>query len=71
MPDRLAQIGLNEIIQPTVEHRLRLFGGHCEAFHEERIRRLEVRGGVFGYWSLDELETYEGRRNTRPLSLPK
>lgn len=60
-------LGVN---RKTVAHRLRLLGEHSFEFHQERLRRVEARGGVVGHWSLDELETFESNRRLKPLTVP-
>jgi transposase-like protein len=52
----------------TVEHRLRLLGGHCLAFQRLRLRRIHGRLG--GNLLLDELETFEQNRIEKPLTVP-
>jgi transposase-like protein len=52
----------------TVEHRVDLFGRHCQAFHELQRRRL--KGTLVPDFALDELETYETDRRLKPVTVP-
>ena len=54
----------------TVAQRLKLFGEHCRAFHELRMKARGERGPWQGRFLLDELETYEHNRRLKPLTVP-
>ena len=52
----------------TLAHRLRLLGGHCQAFHKARLDRAgPILSGTF---QLDELETFEHERRLKPVTVP-
>jgi len=50
----------------TVEHRLRLLGGHLKLFHQARMAGKQL-DGIF---QLDEAETFETDRRLRPVTVP-
>jgi transposase-like protein len=52
----------------AVEHRLRLLGDHCRAFHGRRL--AAQHGKLRGTFLLDELETFEQHRRFKPLTVP-
>lgn len=52
----------------TVTRRMRAMGLHCKAWHGERL--AESRGAWFGTFLMDELETFETDRLTRPVTVP-
>ncbi len=54
----------------TVHRRLRLFGPALRELHQTLLRRGREHGGLFGTFSLDELETYEHNRRLKPLTMP-
>ena len=54
----------------TVAQRLKLFGEHCRAFHELRMKARGERGPWQGRFLLDELETYEHNRRLKPVTVP-
>jgi transposase-like protein len=54
----------------TVHHRLRLFGRALQELHESFLDRAVKNGGLFGSFSLDELETFEHNRRLKPLTMP-
>ena len=54
----------------TVEHRLRLLGGHCQAYQERELGQAQAKGGLRGVFQLDELETFEQDRRLAPVSVP-
>jgi transposase-like protein len=58
------------IDRKTVHRRLRTFGPSLHEFHQTILRRARGSGGLFGSFSLDELETYEHNRRLRPLTMP-
>lgn len=58
------QLGVD---RKTVARRLRLLGDHCRDFHAWMLRRCP---GLRGPFQLDELETFEGDRRSRPLTVP-
>ncbi|MFQ5382758.1 MAG: hypothetical protein ACE5EF_14225 [Dehalococcoidia bacterium] len=51
----------------TVEHRLRLLGRHCRAFHRRMLARCP---GLAGTFQFDELETFETDRRLMPVTVP-
>jgi transposase-like protein len=58
------------INRKTVLRRLLLFGPALHQLHRVFLARARRNGGLFGTFSLDELETYEHNRRLRPLTLP-
>jgi len=58
------------IDRKTVHRRLRTFGPALHELHQTLLRRARGSGGLFGSFSLDELETYEHNRRLRPLTMP-
>ena len=54
----------------TVHHRLRLFGPALQELHATFLARAREQGGLFGSFSLDELETYEHNRRLQPVTMP-
>jgi transposase-like protein len=54
----------------TVHHRLRLFGHTLRELHQAFLERAIRNGGLFGTFSLDELETFEHNRRLKPLTVP-
>ena len=54
----------------TVHHRLRLYGHALEELHQAFLLRAVRNGGLFGSFSLDELETFEHNRRLQPLTVP-
>ena len=58
------------IDRKTVHRRLRLWGPALRQLHEAFLERAVKNGGLFGSFSLDELETYEHNRRLKPLTVP-
>lgn len=54
----------------TLAHRLELLGAHCRDFHLRRLRLARDRGGLWGVFQLDELETFEHSRRLAPVTMP-
>jgi len=54
----------------TVHRRLRLWGPTLRELHEAFLARAVRNGGLFGSFSLDEMETYEHNRRLKPLTVP-
>jgi hypothetical protein len=54
----------------TVVHRLALLSKHSQDFHARVLARVKERGGLEGDFQLDELETFEGSRRLRPVTMP-
>ena len=55
----------------TEERHFRRLTGHCQAFHDLRLKELAARGGLGEMtFLLDELETYEHHRRLKPLTVP-
>jgi len=59
-----------EIDRKTVHRRLRLWGPALRELHEGFLERAVQNGGLFGSFSLDEMETYEQNRRLKPLTVP-
>lgn len=57
------------IDRKTVHRRLRLWGPALRDFHEAVMLRARG-GGLGGFFSLDELETYEHNRRLKPVTMP-
>ena len=53
-----------------IAHRLKLWGEHCKAFHEQRMRERTQAQNWAGCFLLDELETFEHNRRLRPVTVP-
>jgi len=58
------------IDRKTVHRRLRLWGPAMRRWHEAFLARARRAGGLIGSYSFDELETFEGDRRLRPLTVP-
>ncbi len=58
------------IDRKTVHRRLRLWGPALRELHETMLDRARHRGGLGGFFSLDELETYEHNRRLKPVTMP-
>ena len=58
------------IDRKTVHRRLRLWGPALRELHEAFLERAVQNGGLFGAFSLDEMETYEHNRRLKPLTVP-
>jgi len=54
----------------TEERHFRRLGGHCAAFHEDRLRSIAGLGRAGSIFVLDELETYEDHRTQKPVTVP-
>lgn len=61
---------LLRIDRKTVHQRLRLFGPALRSLHEAFLQRAVQNGGLFGVFSMDELETFEHNRRLKPLTMP-
>ena len=61
---------LLRIDRKTVQQRLRLFGPALRALHEGFLARAVHHGGLFGVFSMDEMETFEHNRRLKPLTMP-
>jgi hypothetical protein len=58
------------IDRKTVHRRLRLWGPALRRFHAAQLVRARRRGGLSGFFSFDELETFENDRRLQPLTVP-
>jgi transposase-like protein len=59
-----------KIDRKTVHRRLLLWGPVLHELHEAFLDRAVKNGGLFGSFSLDEMETYEHNRRLKPLTVP-
>jgi transposase-like protein len=59
-----------KIDRKTVHRRLRLWGPALRELHEAFLTRAVHNGGLFGVFSLDEMETYEHDRRLKPVTVP-
>ena len=55
----------------TIARRLKLFGDHCQAFHQQMLDKVAHKGGVpNGIYQLDEMESFETNRRIQPVTIP-
>jgi len=59
-----------QLDRKTVHRRLHLYGCALKDLHQAFLARAASHGGLFGSFSLDELETYEHNRRLQPLTMP-
>ncbi len=60
---------IQKVRRPTIERRLIRLGKVCGLFHSHCLARMKERGGFFGEFVMDELETYETDRRLSPVTM--
>ena len=61
---------IKKVRRPTIERRLLRLGRVCKDFHSVCLGQAKAKGGLFGEFVLDELETYETDRRLSPVTMP-
>jgi transposase-like protein len=61
---------IQKVRRPTIERRLIRIGEVCKLFHSRCLAQTRTRGGLFGEFVMDELETYETDRRLSPVTMP-